>query len=107
MKGSRLPIVDGKPTFPSTPGEYCGPVTGYTGARPAVFFLKPNARDAGAHPLARSVQHVTSPPHTFHEEDDGSLTIRASLGNMHSLSDGRTEDDGWHGYLTRGEWVLA
>lgn len=105
MKGTRLPIAeDGKLPTLSAPGEYCGPIHGYTGDRPAVFFLKPNARDEGASGIARSVQHVTSPPHTFTEEDDGSLTIRASLGNVHTLSEGRTEDDGWHGYLTRGEW---
>lgn len=104
MKGKRLPVVDGKPTFPSEPGEYCGPVKGYTGDLPAVFFLKPNARDEGAKGRARSVQHVTSPPHTFHEEDDGSLTIRASLSDF---AGNDPISDGWHGYLTRGEWVLA
>ena len=105
MKGTRLPSVEGGPSFPCEPGEYWGPVMGYTGDKPAVFFLKPNARDEGASGIARSVQHVTSPPHSFTEESDGTLTIRASIGNMHVCGDGETRDDGWHGFLTAGEWV--
>ncbi len=107
MRGTRLPVVDGKPAWPTAPGEYCGPVMGYTGDVPAVFFLKPNARDEGAPALARTVHHVTSPPHSFTEEEDGTLTIRASLGDMHLCGDGKSRSDGWHGWLTRGEWVLA
>ena len=79
------------------PGDYCGPIYGYTGDLPAVFFLKPNARDIDAPPIARSVQHVVSPPHTFRECPDGSLEIRNSLGDMHG-----TTSDGWHGYLDEG-----
>lgn len=30
------------------PGDYFGPYTGMTGDLPAVFFLKPNARDPDA-----------------------------------------------------------
>jgi hypothetical protein len=88
----RLPVVDGKPTFPSEPGEYCGPVTGYSGSLAAVFFLLPNARDADAPPGQRAVHHVTSPPHIFRECADGSLEIRASIGAM----------PWWHGYLDEG-----
>jgi hypothetical protein len=87
--------------FPEEPGEYFGPITGYTGALPAVFFLKPNARDPGAHPRARSIQHVVSPPHVFTEEPDGTLTISASIGDTSSIS---SESDGWHGFLERGVW---
>jgi hypothetical protein len=97
--GRRLPVVDGKMTMPERPGDYCGPVMGYTGDRPAVFFLKPNARDPGAPARARSVQHVTSPPHTFRECPDGSLEIRASISD---LAGGSSESDGWHGWLDEG-----
>ncbi len=77
-----------------------------------MFFLKPNARDAGVSPIARSIQHVTSPPHVFTEEEDGTLTITASLGDLHRAGKDESgadvrESDGWHGYLTRGEWLLA
>ena len=97
MIGRRLPVVDGKPTWPTEPGDYCGPVYGFTDDKPAVFFLKPNARDPGAPPMARSIQHVVSPPHTFRECPDGSLEIRASLSDVHSGG-----SDGWHGYLDEG-----
>lgn len=93
------------------PGDYCGPVTEFTGSRKlpdgtsipvqAVFYLKPNARDANAPTPARSHQHVNSPPHTFIEEPDGSLSITPSISNLDSQGQ---NDDGWHGYLTNGEW---
>lgn len=79
------------------PGSYYGPVMGYTGDKSAVFFLLPNARDDDAPKGERSIHHVTSPPHTFHEEDDGTLTIHASILSPH----------GWHGYLERGVWREA
>ena len=90
------------------PGDYFGPTAGYTGDVPAVFFLKPNARDEDAPPRARSVQHVCSPPHVFRECPDGSLEIRPSISNlMRGDPDGRT-DDGWHGYLDEGHvWRQA
>jgi hypothetical protein len=107
FKGRRLPVVDGKPTWPTEPGDYCGPVYGYTGDLPAVFFLKPNARDPGVSALAQSVQHATSPPHTFRECMDGSLEIRASLGDTHKVGD-FIMSDGWHGFLDEGHiWRLA
>lgn len=99
MIGRRLPVVDGKLTMPELPGDYCGPVMGYTGDLPAVFFLKPNARESDAPPRARSVQHVTAPPHTFRECPDGSLEIRASISD---LARGGSESDGWHGFLNEG-----
>lgn len=101
MKGRRLPVIDGKVTYPEQPGDYCGPVMGYTGDKPAVFFLKPNARDSNANKLARRIQYVISPPHTFHEEADGSLTIRNSIGDT---SGPNGESDGWHGHLIQGIW---
>lgn len=76
------------------PGAYHGPITGYTGDKPAVFYLLPIARDPDVLPSARSIRHVTSPPHTFHEEEDGSLTIRASI--LH--------EGAWHGFLEHGVW---
>lgn len=107
MVGRRLPLLPDpetggmRITTPKEPGDYTGPVVGYTGDKPAVFFLKPNARDLGAHPRARSVQHVVSPPHVFTEEPDGSLTIMASIASHWPDED---FDDGWHGYLEAGVW---
>lgn len=88
-------------SVPEKPGDYCGPVVGYSGAKPAVFFLKPNARDADAPRRARAVQYVASPPHVFTEEADGTLTITASIGDTAGPN---SESDGWHGYLTKGLW---
>ncbi len=108
MIGRRLPVVDGKATMPELAGDYCGPVYGHTGDLPAVFFLKPNARDPDAPAIARSIQHVTSPPHSFRECPDGSLEIHASLGNIHHCGDGVDRDDGWHGHLDEGHvWRKA
>jgi hypothetical protein len=98
MKGRRLPIVDGKPTWPTEP---VGPVMGYTGDKPAVFFLKPHARNEGTPPHGRAVQHVCLPPHSATEEEDGTLTIGDTRG------DGSEGSDGWHGYLTEGVWTLV
>lgn len=96
MKGRRLSLG----MWPTEPGDYMGPIMGYTGDVPVVFFLKPNARDPDAPRIARSIQHVVSPPHTFRECADGSLEIRESLGDMHN-----GVSDGWHGYLDEGhEW---
>lgn len=124
--GRRLPLVyRGHPDtpeaqrryeideWPSQPGDYVGPVYGYTGDVPAVFFLKPNARDPAAPRIARVIQHVVSPPHTFRECADGSLEIRASIGDMHSIGsigDMHGTDrvsDGWHGHLNEGHrWEI-
>lgn len=89
------------------PGDYFGPADNYTGGVPAVFFLKPNARDEDAPARARSVQHVCSPPHTFRECPDGSLEIRPSISNL-TRHGGSETDDGWHGWLDEGHvWRLA
>jgi hypothetical protein len=104
MKGRRIQIevIDGKAQFPllEQPGDYAGPVMGFSGPVPAVFFLKPNARDPNAPKCARAIQHVVSPPHVFTEEPDGTLTITASIGDMHG-----SQSDGYHCYLTKGEWI--
>jgi hypothetical protein len=116
VKGRRLEVkldpVTGRPNInlnmPRKPGDYTGPVHGYTGDKPAVFFLKPNARDEGVPSHARAIQHVVSPPHVFTEEPDGTLTITASISDMRAPGpDGvpRGPSDGWHGHLTKGEWV--
>jgi hypothetical protein len=73
------------------PGDYMGPVRGYTGDKEAVFFLLPCARDEGISPNLRSLHHVVSPPHVFRECSDGSLEIRASIGVPE-----------WHCWLNEG-----
>lgn len=100
MKGRRITVIPGKIPTLEQAGDYYGPVMGFTDNVPAVFFLKPNARDAGVPPWARSVQHVCSPPHVFTEEPDGTLTISASIGDMHENG----KSDGWHGFLEKGVW---
>lgn len=99
--GRRLPRKDGGRlmTVPERPGDYCGPVTGYNGGTPAVYFLKPNARDEDAPEEARSVQFVLAPPHVFTEQPDGSLEIRESISDKKF---GSSTSDGWHGYLDAG-----
>jgi hypothetical protein len=105
MIGRRLPVVPGQFPALEKPGDYCGPMMGWTGDKPAVFFLKPNAHDADAPRRARSVQYVLSPPHTFRECADGSLEIRNSLG---ATAGPESESDGWHGYLDEGHvWRLV
>lgn len=81
------------------PGDYCGPIKGYTDTELSCFFLKPNARDDDAPPSARGIQHVNFPPHTYRECPDGSLEIRASIGDTVR---GGTVSDGWHGFLDEG-----
>jgi hypothetical protein len=86
------------------PGDYFGPTTAYTSElAPAVFFLKPNARDENAPRRARSVQHACSPPHTFTEHPDGSLSIQPSIGAYVRDAPHTPEFcDGWHGFLDEG-----
>lgn len=90
------------------PGDYTGPTGDYTNGVPAVFFLKPNARDPAAPLAARGVQHVCSPPHAFRECPDGSLEIRASISNLLRGDTTGASDDGWHGWLDEGHvWRQA
>ena len=95
--GRRVAAVDGRlppgyVTMPGLwlPGEYCGPLVGYTGNLPCVMYRLPNGRFG----------HDTSPPHTFRECADGSLEIRNSI--LHAA--GGDDPDGveWHGYLDEG-----
>ena len=83
------------------PGDYCGPIRGYTGDKEACFFLLPNA--PADNPLHRGddaggVHHVTFPPHTYRECPDGSLEIRASIGAYGNSGQSYI----WHGYLDEG-----
>jgi hypothetical protein len=96
MQGRRILVADPRADpylMLERSGDYYGPVTGFSGDSPAVFFLLPGAD--------KRLAHVQSPPHAFTEEDDGSLTIRASI-----LSRWRDEagERNWHGFLTRGAW---
>ncbi|MDE2010257.1 MAG: hypothetical protein KGJ09_09310 [Candidatus Omnitrophica bacterium] len=114
MKGRRIPVPEVADIFDAiyrlleNPGDYCGPFVGPSGrggAKPGemasqVWYLLPIARDEGACSSARSLHHVESPPHTFTEEPDGSLTIRNSIGA------GFSGNYYWHGFLTKGNWQL-
>jgi hypothetical protein len=94
--GRRLQPVDGKLPFDGTmderwqPGDYCGPIMGYTGSVPMVMYRLPNG----------SIGHVCSPPHTFRECSDGSLEIRNSI--LHHFTDDAGNDTSWHGFLDEG-----
>lgn len=99
-QGRRIPWNGGNPYALLTQGgDYCGPVTGYTGDLPAMFFLLPNARDEGVHPELRSMRYIRFPPHQMFEEPDGSLTIGGSI--LSHTSDGKAS---WHGFLEKGIW---
>jgi hypothetical protein len=84
MRGRRVATVDEV----TQPGDYCGPVRGYTGHKEACFFIVPN----GSH-----LAHVAFPPHTYRECADGSLEIRASI-----LCYATSSEPEWHGYLDEG-----
>lgn len=95
MIGRRVATVAGI----EWPGDYCGPVHGYTGDKEACFFLLPNAHEEfAAADGQHAVHHVCFPPHTYRECPDGSLEIRESIGAMPF----------WHGYLDEGHvWRSA
>jgi len=86
------------------PGDYTGPITGYTGPGMfSCFFLKPNARDKDVPARARSVQHVNFPPHSYTLHQDGKITISPSIGDQ-TRDGGPESSDGWHGFLEHGVW---
>jgi hypothetical protein len=96
MIGRRIPVVnltDDPVLVLKQAGDYYGPVMGFSGSSPAVFFLLPIVEVRFA--------HVQSPPHVFSEEADGSLSIRESI--LSKWSDGVGKKS-WHGFLTRGVW---
>lgn len=93
--GRRVPNVEDL----ELPGDYTGPHDGYCGeGRPAIFFLLPIARDPDVAYAARAIHHVCQPPHTFTEQPDGSIEIRASIGSV----DPKGGPYLWHGFLDRG-----
>lgn len=101
VPGRRLPVrADGSYPMPEKPGDYVGPVT-LDGGKTVIWLLKPHARDETTPPRGRSIQHVACPPHSFVEEDDGTLTISPSIGDT---AGSQTDSDGWHGWLERGVW---
>lgn len=101
MKGRRVEL-DGRTPYEALerPGDYVGPLEGYTGGSPSVHFLVPFGPDDNQPEYARSLHHVASPPHQFTEGPNG-LTVTASIGC------GPKENYYWHGYLTDGDWYLA
>ncbi len=103
MQGRRLPIEPGQdPTSVlEKPGDYCGPIVGWTADKPAVFFFLPLTEPVDGHPESVAMHAVCSPPHRFVEEPDGTLTIYDSIGA------GPSGNYYWHGYLDCGLWCLA
>jgi hypothetical protein len=119
MIGRRIHHVDGADPYDelAEPGDYLGPISGYPGEIPAVFFLlpvdlmpakKPDDWTDDEYALARkfkNLAHVCSPPHVFRECADGSLEIRESI-----LVTCRWKgaEFTWHGYLDEGHsWRTA
>jgi hypothetical protein len=102
MRGRRIPVQPGVAPYDllKEPGDYCGPDDGSWCGAVSVYFLLPIARDENAQGLARALHHVCSPPHTFREEPDGTLTIRNSIGA------GSKPNYYWHGFLNEGCWEL-
>lgn len=95
MQGRRIPVTDPNDDpyhLVKQPGDYYGPVVGKSGDKPAVFFMPPEGEDEPR------LHHVCSPPHKFFEQDDGTLTIRDSIGC------GPNGNYYWHGFLTNGNW---
>jgi hypothetical protein len=118
MQGRRLPVPSGDDPWEAVyvllkeAGDYCGPFVAQSGRGGAkagemagemaaqVWYLLPIARDENVSASARCLHHVVSPPHTFTEESDGTLTIR------NSIAAGPSEGTYWHGFLTKGRWQL-
>lgn len=105
MIGRRFQHVDGQDPYHELTqlGDYCGPIYGYTGDRPAVFFLIPEPwpwQEEGEHNISfHALAHVCSPPHVFRECPDGSLEIRESILCTRRW---KGEERQWHGYLDEG-----
>ena len=97
MQGRRRTIAPGQDPLEALekPGDYCGPVMGWSGDRPAVFFLLPIEGDK-----FERLHHVVSPPHRFVEELDGSLSVYESIEANRNNPNGPY----WHGYLKAGVW---
>ncbi len=98
MQGRRIPVVAGQDPYLALkePGDYYGPVMGFSGNVPAVFYFLPVTG-------TKRFCHVQSPPHKFTEEPDDTLTIRESILSRGYCND-LQQDFEWHGYLTKGIW---
>jgi hypothetical protein len=90
-------------------GDYMGPIHGYTGDKPAVFFIIPadapwdDQDDVAC--VIKGLAHVVSPPHSFRECPDGSLEIRNSILCTRRW---KGEEWTWHGFLDQGHsWRTA
>lgn len=95
----RIPVPesgDVNEVFPMESGDYCGPIEGYSGGKPAVFFCLPAGGEGDD--LVLGIRHVCSPPHVFTEMPDGSLQVRESILTHERGANGRP----WHGYLDAG-----
>ena len=95
----RIPADNGRlpPGYVTTPGnwqpgDYCGPLLGYTGDRPCVMYRLPDG----------AFGHVTSPPHSFRECADGSLEIRPSILHLASTDADPDPPVAFHGSLDEG-----
>ena len=99
-QGRRIPVTKGLDPYRAlqNAGDYYGPVMGYSGDVPAVFFLLPTATNPKMGGGVDALHHVQSPPHTFTENPDDTLTISASIGA------GPSGNYYWHGYLENGQW---
>lgn len=97
MQGCRIKVIEGQDPYfvVNNAGDYYGPVMGFSGDKPAMFFLLPNARDVDAKPWERGLRHICFPPHGVTEEPDGTLTVHGSIQALPS---------GWHGFLEKGSW---
>ena len=108
MIGRRIKHVEGQDPYHELTqlGDYTGPIMGYTGDRPAVFFLLPQPwrwtsddEEEKSHISFHHLVHVCSPPHVFRECADGSLEIRESILTTRHW---KGEEQQWHGYLDEG-----
>lgn len=99
--GRRVHHVNGNDPYHelTQPGDYCGPIRGYTGDLPAVFFIipEPIVFDGETDEEAfKQLAHVCQPPHVFRECPDGSLEIRESILCTWRW---KGQEKSWHGYL--------
>ena len=82
------------------PGDYFGPVRGWTGDKEACFYVLPVCGPRGSGRF--HINHVCFPPHTYRECSDGSLEIRDSILHKAEQPDYQPCKDAFHGYLDEG-----
>jgi len=111
--GRRIQHVDGQDPYHelTQPGDYLGPIHGYSGGVPAVFFILPvdlaptekpddwTDEEFASVRRFKNLAHVCSPPHVFRECADGSLEIRESILCTKRW---KGQERQWHGYLDQG-----